>query len=62
MRLIQFTADFDFTSASDPYRTVAYKSGHFVEVVDECASQAIAAGCAFAHDDFEDDLDDEAAD
>lgn len=62
MKLIQFTADFDFTSPSDPYRTIAYKTGHFVEVTDECASTAIAAGCAFAHDDIEDDLDDEAID
>lgn len=63
-QLVHFFKDFDFTAFGDPYITIAYKAGHYVEVSDECAAKAVLAGCALVEEglyarDSEDDQDDQ---
>lgn len=54
--LVHFVRDFDYRPTGDPYMTIAYKAGTEVEVCDECASFAVAAGAAMYSDILEDDL------
>lgn len=54
--LIHFLHDFDFRPESDPLMTIAYKAGMEVEVSEECASRAVALGCAMYPAMLEDDL------
>jgi hypothetical protein len=46
MPWVQFEADHDFRPAAEPRVTVAYRAGMRLNVVRECADQAVSLGRA----------------
>lgn len=50
MALVTFSADFTFTPENDPEFGIDYAAGQVVDVSDECAVKAVAAGAATTED------------